>query len=222
MRVYTQLFGIGAVLVLLSFIFFMAYRHDDRNAEDETEPLIVREHVIQSDEETVSRALSLGMQWPPGETAEQIAEPEIDDVEIIKRALALGMVFIAEAEPAFTSTPTPSPTPTVTPAPPAPTATPAPPATGAPTAPTATPAPSVEIINDPDNGTTEIRVVIRPGNSATRVARLLEAGGVISDANDFLSYMHEHRITRVILPGIYSFSPDTPYEVIRSMITRNR
>lgn len=70
MQVKSVLFGCGLGMVLLSAIFLLVYRYEDRQIE------------IGYEEAVLVRAAELGMVWPT------------DDVtEIVRQALEMGMIF---------------------------------------------------------------------------------------------------------------------------------
>jgi hypothetical protein len=124
---------------------------------------------------------------------------------------------IASPKPVPTPTEIPVPTQTV-----APTQTPVPQETEAPTqtptpeptatvAPTATPEPTIAAVR--------VQIVIVKGNTASKVCKMIEEAGIISDWEEFRDYLKSRNLVNEINVGKFTLSGDMTFEEIAKIIT---
>ena len=177
-----------------------------------------------TDEEVIKRAIELGYTLQdPGTT------PGLDLDELKEKTPAPTQTPSPTNSPTPEPTPTPTdmpvPTPTEIPVPTqtvAPTQTPVPQETEAPTqtptpeptatvAPTATPEPTVAAVR--------VQIVIVKGNTASKVCKMIEEAGIISDWEEFRDYLKSRNLVNEINVGKFTLSDDMTFEEIAKIIT---
>ena len=177
-----------------------------------------------TDEEVIKRAIELGYTLQdPGTT------PGIDLDELKEKTPA------PTQTPAPTNSPTPEPTPTPTDKPvPTPTEIPVPTQTVAPTqtpvpqeteAPTQTPTPeptatvAPTATPEPTVAAARVQIVIVKGNTASKVCKMIEEAGIISDWEEFRDYLKSRNLVNEINVGKFTLSGDMTFEEIAKIIT---